>query len=317
MRKFVPIIIAIAGAIFADAAHGQAIVLKDGITKLGPDQFKVEGGKVMKIVKVGGNVATSELQLSSVLRLEWPEPEELTQGKALLASGKTSEALDLLKKGRDFFQPFKDVPGNHFVNLSFAYVEALGAAGKFEETVKAMPALRLLKLSEEQKTQLKILQLNVDRQTSSDYPNIIAQAQNILSETDDSAVGASLWMIQGDVAFKQKKWEQALFAYLRVPVFYGTQVQRVPEAELNSARTLAKMRRFEDAASYYKRIIDSYPGSTIAETAKTEEVSVHGLKNEDESPAKAGEKKDGEAKSDEAKPAEAKPAEAPAAEAAK
>lgn len=303
MRKFVSAIIAIVAATMG-AAHAQSLVLKDGITKLGPDQFKVEGGKVMKIVKVGGNVATSELQLSSVLRMEWPEPEELTQGLALLASGKTDEALELLKKGRDFFQPFKDIPGNHFVNLSFAYVEALGAAGKFEETVKAMPALRLLKLSDEQKLKLKILQLNIDRQTSSDYTGIVAQAQNILSETDDSAVGASLWMIQGDVYFKQKQWEKALFAYLRVPVFYGTQVQRVPEAELNSARTLAKMRRFEDAGAYYKRLIDTYPGSNVAEAAKKEEAAIHGMKNEDETPAKAGDKKADEKKADDAKPAD-------------
>lgn len=308
MRKIVSVIIVATGFIISGAAFGQAIVLKDGITKLGPDQFKVEGNKVMKIVKVGGNIATSELQMSSVLRLEWPEPEELTQGTALLAAGKTQEALDLLLKGRNFFQPFKDVPGSRYVDLAFAYVEALGAAGKFDETVKAMPALRLLKLSDEQKMKLKILQLNIDRQTGADATSIIAQAQNILSETDDSAIGASLWMIQGDVYFKQKQWEKALFAYLRVPVFYGTQVQRVPEAELNSARTLSKMHRFEDAAAYYKRIIDNYPGSTIAETAKSEEASVRGLKNEDEKTAKADDKKAGDKPAEEAKPAESSPA---------
>ena len=308
MRKIVSVIIVATGFIISGAAFGQAIVLKDGITKLGPDQFKVEGNKVMKIVKVGGNIATSELQMSSVLRLEWPEPEELTQGTALLAAGKTQEALDLLLKGRNFFQPFKDVPGSRYVDLAFAYVEALGAAGKFDETVKAMPALRLLKLSDEQKMKLKILQLNIDRQTGADATSIIAQAQNILSETDDSAIGASLWMIQGDVYFKQKQWEKALFAYLRVPVFYGTQVQRVPEAELNSARTLSKMHRFEDAAAYYKRIIDNYPGSTIAETAKSEEASVRGLKKEDEKTAKADDKKAGDKPAEEAKPAESSPA---------
>ncbi len=313
MRKIVSVIIAAITLAFAQQAGAQAIVLKDGITKLGPDQFKIQGGKVMKIVKVGGNVATSELQMSSVLRLEWPEPEELTKGKALLAAGKVDEALALLKQGRDFFEPFKDVPGNRFADLSFAYVEALGAAGKFEETIKAMPALRLLKLSNEQKVQLKILQLNIDRQTSSDYTSIVAQAQNILSETDDSSVGASLWMIQGDVFFKQKQWEKALFAYLRVPVFYGSQVQRVPEAELNSARCLAKMRRFEDATTYYKRLIETYPGSNIAETAKTESASVAGLKNEDETAAKAGDKKTEDKKKENTE----KPAEAPAADAKK
>lgn len=309
MRNIASVIVAIAGFILVQGALGQAIVLKDGITKLGPDQFKIQGGKVMKIVKVGGNVATSELQMSSVLRIEWPEPEELTKGQALLASGKSDEALALLKQGRDFFEPFKDVPGNRFADLSFAYVEALGAAGKFEDSVKAMPALRLLKLADSQKLKLKILQLNIDRQTSSDYKDIIAQAQNILSETDDSAVGASLWMIQGDVYFKQKDWEKALFAYLRVPVFYGTQVQRVPEAELNSARCLAKMRRFEDAANYYKRLIETYPGSNVAETAKSESAAIAGLKNEDEIAAKAGDKKGEEKKADGAdKPADASPA---------
>lgn len=117
-------------------------------------------------------------------------------------------------------------------------------------------------------------------------------------------------MIQGDVYFKQKQWEKALFAYLRVPVFYGTQVQRVPEAELNSARTLAKMRRFEDAAAYYKRIIDNYPGSTIAETAKTEEASVRGLEKRGWKSCPADDKKAGDKPAEEAKPAEASPTEA-------
>ena len=290
-------------------ASGQAIVLKDGITKLGPDQFKVEGGKVMKLVKIGDKVGQSELQLSGVLRLEWPTPEELTQGTALLAAGKTDEGLEMLKKGKTFFEPFKDVPGNFYADLSLAYVEALGQAGKFDETLKAIPPLRLLKLSDSQKTQLKIIQLNVERQTSGDPTSVIAQAENILGETDDSAVGASLWILIGDVNMKKKDYEKALFSYLRVPVFYGTQVQRVPDAELAAARCLAKMRRFEDAASYYKRLQETYPGSNVATVAKTEETSIHGLKNEDETPAKGGEKtedkKDGDA---------AKPADAPAAD---
>lgn len=286
MRKITSAIVTAVLLAAASQGEAQSIVLKDG-SKLGPDQFKIEGGKVMKIVKVGDNVATSILQMSGVLKLEWPMPVELTEGTALLASGKTDEGLAMLKKGKDLFEPFKDVPGNHFAELSFAYVEALGQAGKFEDTIKAMPALRLLKLTEAQKTKLKIIQLNIERQTSSDYSSIVAQAQNILSETDDSAVGASLWMIQGDVYFKQKQWEKALLAYLRVPVFYGTQVQRVPEAELAAAGALAKMRRFEDASGFYKRIIEAYPGSGVAEKAKTEEAAIRGLKNESDAPAAA------------------------------
>jgi tetratricopeptide (TPR) repeat protein len=173
-----------------------------------------------------------------------------------------------------------------------------------------MPDLNRLKLDDAQKLKIKIIQLNTERQTSSDHQAIIAQAQNILSETEDSAVGASIWMIIGDTLFKKKLWEEALMAYLRVPVFYGTQVQRVPDAELASARCLAKMRRFDDATMYYKRITESYPGSGVAGISTTELANINGLHNEDETPSKAGDDKAADAKPDEGKPAEAKPEEA-------
>lgn len=286
-------------------APAQSIVLKDGITKLGPDMFKVEGGKVMKLVKIGDKIGQSELQLSSVSRLEWPAPEELTKGTELLAGGKTEEGLAMLKKGREFFEPFKDIPGNYFSELSLAYVEALNQANKTDDVIKLMPAIKKLKLTESQKTQLNIIQLNADRQTGAKSPDsIIADARNILDVSDDSAVCASLWMLVGDTQVKLKKYEDALFSYLRVPVFYGTQIQRVPEAEIAAARCLAKMRRFEDASSYYKRLQETYTGSNIAEVAKTEEASIHGLKNEDETPAKGGDKKEA-TEGDAAKPADA------------
>ncbi len=295
MSRFAAIIIACLTAGIAGTASAQFVVLKDNVTKLGPAQFELADGKVWKIVKVGENTARSELQLSQVLRLEFPTPDELTLGNSLLGAGKTDEALELLKKGRDKFAPLKDVPGSYYNELFFAYVEALAQAGKFDDTVKVMPQLRALKLTDAQKTRLKILQLNVDRQTSSDYASIIAQADNILSETDDSAIGAAIWMIQGDVYQKQKDYEKALFAYLRVPVFYGTQVQRVPEAEMAAAGCLGLMRRFEDAATYYKRIVETYPGSAIAAKAQTEEAKIRGLKNDEGGSAKSGDAKKEEA----------------------
>ena len=297
MSRFAAIIIACTGFVLCTLAHGQVIVLKDN-TKLGPNQFEFSNGKILKIVKIGDNVAKSELQLAQVARLEFPTPTELTEGTNLLAGGKTDEALELLLKGRDMFAAVKDIPGSYYNDLAFAYVEALSQAGKFDEATKPMIALRALKLSDAQKTRLKILQLNSDRQTNPDASSIIAQAQNILSETDDSSVGAAIWMIQGDVYLKQKDYEKALFAYLRVPVFYGTQVQRVPEAELSAAACLSKMRRFEDAAMYYKRIMETYPGSAIATKAQTEEASIRGLKNDDDAAAKGAAKKDEAAKKD-------------------
>ena len=281
MRHFVSALVMAGSLVLAGSVHGQTVILKDG-SKLGPDQFKIEGGKILKLVQIGGQTSQATVPLTNITQLDWPASEELTEGTKLLAEGKTTEALAMLKKGMDFFEPFKDVPGNWYGELLFAHVEALVQTGAVTEVVKAMPAVKALPLNDAQKLKLKIIQLNMDRQTGANADTVVGQAQNILAETDDSAVGASLWSIIGDVYFKKKEWEKALLAYLRVPVFYGTQVQKVPEAEFSSAQCLAKMRRFEDAQAYYKRIVETYPGSTVAEKAAKESASINGLKNEDD-----------------------------------
>jgi tetratricopeptide (TPR) repeat protein len=268
---------------FAASSQAQMLVLKDG-SQLGTESFKVEGGKVFRLVKLGGDqnsVAQSLLPLNTIAKMEWPEPEEITVANDLLSKGKNAEAVEVLKKGKEFFEPFEKIEGSRFPELYLAYVDALSQSGNFDETIKAIPGLRILKLSSAQQLRLKIVQLNVERQTSGNPKAIVAQAENILSETDDSAVGASVWMIIGDVYFRAKNWEEALMAYLHVPVFFGTQVQKVPEAELASARCLKEMRRFEDARQYYQRIVDTYPGSGVATTATSESESIKGMKNED------------------------------------
>jgi tetratricopeptide (TPR) repeat protein len=267
-----------------ERAAAQALVLKDG-SRLLPEQFAVEGDKVIKKVRIGENTASTPLQMSTLARMEWPRPEELVAAADFMASGKTKEALEVLAKGRAFFEPFKDVPGTWYPDVVLAQLEAMSNSEDFNGTLKALNDAQKLKLTEEQKLKLKITKLNVERQTSSDYAGIIAQAENILAESIDSSVGASVWMIIGDVYTKQKKWEDALMAYLHVPVFYGTQVQKVPEAELQAARTLSKMRRFEDAQSYYTRLEESYKGSGVADTAAKEKAGINGMKNDDSAPA--------------------------------
>ncbi len=305
MRTFALIFTTLAA--FAASSFGQAIVLKDG-NRVFSSEFSIQDGKIVRTLIIGENKATSILDKKNIDSLEWPYPAELTESADLLSKGKTEEAIAVLKKGRDFFEHFEGIEGNWFVDIYFAYIEALNQGGKFDDVVKSLPALRALKLTEAQKLRLRIIQLDIERQTTSDYVAIITEAQGILKETDDSAIGASLWAIIADVHTRKKDWEKALLAYLRIPVFYGTQMQRVPEAELNAAKTLIKMKRYEDANAFLARIIDSYPGSPVADTATKEKAAIAGMKNVAEEEAAAAE----EGKAGDTKPTEGTPA-APAA----
>ena len=271
-------------AALTGSSFGQALVLKDG-SRVPESDFKVEDGKIIRTIRIGDKTATTVLAKANIASMDWPTPPELADARALMAEAKADEAIATLKKAVDFFETFETIKGNWYSDLFFAYVETLSQAGKFEETVKTIPKVKLLPLSPEQKTKLRIIQLDVDRQTSSEYVSILAEAENILSETDDSAVGAAVWSIIADIHAKKKEWEKALMAYLRIPVFYGTQVQRVPDAEMKAGQMLVKMRRFEDAQRVFTRLAETYPGSAIAEAANKEKASINGMKNEPEEEA--------------------------------
>lgn len=274
--------------LLAQAASAQMIVLKDG-TQINHTEFTVQDGKVVRTLTIGDKTATTVLPLANVASMDWPEPIEISDARALLGQGKPEEAIAIIKKAKDFFEVFENVKGTPYREVFFAYVETLSQAGKFEETIKLIPQLRAVQLNDEQKLKLRIIQLDIDRQTSTEYASILAEAQSILQDTNDSSIHAAIWMIIADIHLKKKELEKALMAYLRIPVFYGTQVQRVPDAEMKAAQTLVRMKRYEDAQVVFTRLIDTYKGSAIAQAAEKERAAINGMKNEPEQAEPAAE----------------------------
>lgn len=274
--------------LLAQAASAQMIVLKDG-TQINHTEFTVQDGKVVRTLTIGDKTATTVLPLANVASMDWPEPIEISDARALLGQGKPEEAIAIIKKSKDFFEVFETIQGSPYREVFFAYVETLSQAGKFEETIKLIPQLRAVQLNDEQKLKLRIIQLDIDRQTSTEYASILAEAQSILQDTNDSSIHAAIWMIIADIHLKKKELEKALMAYLRIPVFYGTQVQRVPDAEMKAAQTLVRMKRYEDAQVVFTRLIDTYKGSAIAQAAEKERAAINGMKNEPEQAAPAAE----------------------------
>lgn len=266
----------------AQAASAQMLILKDG-TQVNHTEFQVQDGKVVRTLTIGDQTATTVLPMANIGSMDWPEPIEISDARALLGQGKPDEAVTTIKKAKEFFEVFENVKGTPYRVVFFAYVETMSQAGKFEETIKLIPQLRAVQLTDDQKLKLRIIQLDIDRQTSTEYTSILAEAQGILKDTQDSAIHAAIWMIIADIHLKKKEWEKALMAYLRVPVFYGTQVQRVPDAELKAAQTLVKMKRYEDAQAIFTRLMDTYKGSPIAQAAEKEKAAINGMKNEPES----------------------------------
>ena len=259
--------------------YAQNLVLKDG-NRVSESEFKVADGKINRTITLSnGQKGQASLAFTDIERLEWPEVKPLIEAQALLSQGKGKEAVTVLQAGKEYFKPFKAIKGNPYNEVAFAYVEALDQAGDFDGLLKALPEVETMKWDDAKKLKLRIIKLNMERRTSSDQEAVLAQAKDLLSETDDSAVSARLWMTIAEIHLKKERWEDALMAYLQVPVFFGSQTSLVPVAELMAARTLTKMERFEDAVAFYQRISEAYPGSDTADKAKKELLTINGLKN--------------------------------------
>ena len=294
-KRFVSLgLLAAALVLPAGWAQAQALVLKDG-TRIPAADFAVKDGKIIRTVHLRDDkTATSELQTAAVGELDWPYMQQLNDAKELLAQGRPADAVARLREGVAFLAPFKDIKGGSdlYRESMFELVLGLPQANELDECMRLLPQVEKLPLTEAMKMQLQVLKLDIERQTSSNYDALLGRASMILDESDDSAVGSAVWQIIGDIHQRQKNWEEALMAYLHIPVFYGTQVQRVPAAELESARMLVKMRRFADASLYYRRLVDTYPGSSVAEAAQKEMAAINGMKNEDQQPASEDQKTD-------------------------
>ncbi|MEZ0387550.1 MAG: tol-pal system YbgF family protein [Verrucomicrobium sp.] len=269
------------------ALHAQALVLKDG-SRLAANSFSVADGKVSRTVKLSnGQEAKASLQLTDIARMDWPEVREVLEAQALLSEGKSKEAIEVLTKAKDFFKPFKGIPGSPYNDVSLAHVEALDQAGDFDALIRVLPEVEGMKWDEQKKLKIRILKLNMDRRTSSDQDAILSQAEDLIKDTLDAGISARLWMVIAEIHTRKERWEDALMAYLHVPVFYGSQAALVPQAELAAARSLTKMERFKDAVGFYQRIMEAYPGSETAENAKKEMAIYNGRENKPDKPQNA------------------------------
>jgi len=264
--------------------RAQSIVLKDGSMLAVADLTLADGKILRNITLSGGQKGQSSIAFSEIQQLVWPNPQQIIDARNLMAAGKANEAVALLQQAKDFFRPFKDIQGNPYKDVVFAHVEALDQAGDFDAILKVMPEVNAMKWEEDKATTLRIIKLNMERRTSSDQDKVLAEAEALRDETDDTAVRAKLSLTIGDIHFKKERWEDAFNAYLRVPVFYGSQASVVPQAELMAARCLVKMERYKDAAVMFERISQTYPGSETGSNAKKDFLSVTGRENKPDKP---------------------------------
>ena len=102
----------------------------------------------------------------------------------------------------------------------------------------------------------------------------LAKVKPLAKGAQDAETQARLHLLIGDIQFKREAFEEALDAYLQIPVFYGAEAAFLPAADLGAAKSLARLSRLQDAMDSFTRINERYAGTPEADAARTEKAAI-------------------------------------------
>ncbi len=243
----------------------QRYILKDG-KAINQADVVLKDGKLVRALAAGAEVS---YPLAQVVRLDWPEPEELDQARQLLVAGKPVEAEEKITPIYRQFAPFSKLPGSWWSAAALIRARAQLDQKKNDDAERAARELNSTSTDEETKAAAQLIMARI--QMLGGQADIADQMLDQIMRKEFSAeVEARAAILRGDIAYGRKEFEKALELYLQVPVFYGTEDSVMPVALLGSARSYRGYGDNPRAERAYLDIIVTYPDSAEAALAKKE-----------------------------------------------
>ena len=230
---------------------------------------------------MGSSVVTSTKKYTDVTRIEWgtKRPKAMEDAEIAVQRGDASVALAKIEPVLQFFARMrKNTPGSLWLPAASIKLDALvvlkndavltGFISELEAandgTIPSLPnRIKMAKLDQ------TLRRGNIEQS--------LAEADKHIRDTVDTSFLAHLHLVKGNALLELRRYEEAMNAFLRIPVFYGTYVKYIPSAQLGAAKAFRGMdspaNRHLDllgvSNQYLIDVITQYPLSKEAEVAKT------------------------------------------------
>jgi tetratricopeptide (TPR) repeat protein len=254
------------------SSHAQKLFSSDGKEMLWSD-VTLQGSSVAwrQTEASTGRDRIINIPATNIVRLDFPEPADLQDADAAINRGDAATALEKIDSVIKQFSPFKATPGSYWSQAALTKLEALALQGtkSTEEYDKLRAEIKTINLAGAAQVRFGGIDALIDFAKGLSGPAKTTVIK-LIPQTDDASVLAKLYILLGDIHFKLGDYPSALEAYLSVSVFYGSQADQLPIAELGAARSMSKMDRLEDARDMLNGLKERYPTSPQAQSAKKE-----------------------------------------------
>src|ERR1035437_3622378 len=204
----------------------QSITLKTGqkVETLG---VRRERDMVMGKVQVGTGSGEVGYNVVQIAKIDFPEPRGLKAATDLLGQRQPEKALAEIEPVVAYYAAFKDVPGAWWSQAALIKVSALTALRR-DGAAEAL-AEQIQKTATDPNTARAVqVRLSGGLIRKKDFEKAIAICNAAITESNDPEVLADAWIHKGDALSGLKEWDEALLAYLHVPVFYSDQSNYLP-----------------------------------------------------------------------------------------
>jgi tetratricopeptide (TPR) repeat protein len=249
-------------------SHAQTIALQTG-QKIDTQGVRRDGDMIMGKVQVGAGSGEVGYHLAQIAKVEFPEPGALKTASDLLVQGQPDKALAEIAPVVAYYDPFKDVPGNWWAQAALIKVSIL-AAQQHEKEAENLAAEIEKSTKDHDMARAAQLRLVGALIRKNEIEKAIGICDTAIKSSDDPTTLANAWVAKGDALLAQKDWNDALVAYLHVPVFYQDERMFQPAALLGSGRAYRRLNDINRAKRALNELLTAFPQSAEATAAQTE-----------------------------------------------
>jgi len=271
---FVPASLAFAAVCLFSAATSRAQSQEEfelqGGRRFPAESVKVSpGGGFTATITVGTAIQTFNFTAKEVVRASLREPKEVVEARNLIANDKADKALEALDKAEPTLLPYQAIPDSWWLRATILRMDALSVLGKNKEAAALASVDVLGKLAPDNASLLRDFQ-QVVAAPGKDPSGKLGTLQAMEGRIVDSWVGARIWLEIGNTLAMQGKMEDAVKAWLRVPVFFPAERDLAVRGTILAARGLQQIGRAEDGVKLFDDYLADHLASPYKETIQTE-----------------------------------------------
>lgn len=263
-----PLLGPVLAIVLAQFGQAQSIILKTGQT-IETKGIRRSGDMVMSKIQLGASSGEIGYQALTIAKITFPEPPQLKTSVTFLSQGQPAKALAEIEPVVKYYELFRDVPGNWWAPAALLKVAALSGMELDREAEKLGDEIRK-SVTDPETARAAQLQLVAGLVRRKEFEKGSQLCNAVIKESAKGEVLAEAWVHKGDILLAQRQWDDAVLAYLHVPVFYENERLWMPPALLGSARAFRGLEDSVGAKRSLENLTVGYPKSPQAEIARAE-----------------------------------------------